>query len=60
MALEETHSTLPCLSLTPPPPRRPHPPPSLPSNFPASFKILSFAPGPRMRAVAQYVAMDKL
>ena len=59
MALEETHSTLPCLSLTPP---APTPLPAFPAfpAFPASFKILSFAPGPRMRAVAQYVAMDKL
>ena len=54
MALEETHSTLPCLSLTPPPAPTPLP------AFPASFKILSFAPGPRIAAVAQYVAMDKL
>ena len=51
MALEETHSTLPCMPLPAPPP---------PTPLPASFKILSFAPVPRIPAVAQYVAMDKL
>ena len=40
----------------PNPPSPPRPPPRLPG----SFKISSFAPGPRMPAVTQYAAMDKL